>query len=110
MHDDGPCISVVNYSHVYIVHARVVVKVAVGPPTAVIAGADITETVVDAAIETDLRSPVARVPEVRAVSPTPIAGRPEKADLWRFDPGAGNPEISSVIAVAPVAGRPEVAV
>src|SRR5580658_9746315 len=83
---------------------------AIGPAAAVIAGADITETIVDAAVETDLRSPVARVPEIGAVRPAPITGRPEKADLGRFNPRTGHPEVSAVVAVAPVAGRPEVAV
>src|ERR1700683_1250771 len=99
-----------NDVHVYVVRARVIEKVAVGPAAAEVAGSDIAEAVVDAAVEADFRSPVARVPQIRAVVPAPIARGPEQTNRGRFDPCARNPEISAVVAVAPVAGRPDVAV
>jgi len=110
VHDNVRLIDVVNFAHIYIVDARVVVKAAVGPAASVVAGADVTETVVNAAIEADLRSPVARVPEIGAVRPAPVTRRPEHANRGRLNPGAGNPEVSAVIAVAPVAGRPDVTI
>ena len=110
MHDDRPLIDVVNYVHVYVVRARVVVETTVAPAAAVVSGADVTKAIVNATVEADFRPPVARVPEIRAVGPAPVAGRPEQANRRRFNPRSGNPEISAVVAVAPVAGRPDVAI
>ena len=64
VHDDGLLVHVADDVHVYVVHVRVIEKVAVGPAAAEVAGADVTETVIDAAVETDFRSPVARVPKI----------------------------------------------
>jgi hypothetical protein len=62
VHDDCLLINVVDDVHIHIIHTGVVEEVAAGPITAGIARADVTETVVDAAVETDFRSPVARIP------------------------------------------------
>src|ERR1700677_2742487 len=99
-----------NDVHVYVVHARVIEKVPVGPAPAEVSSADVAEAVVDAAVEADFRSPVARVPEIRAIGPTPIARGPEQTNRRRFDPRARYPKISAVVAVAPIAWRPDVAV
>jgi len=109
VHDDSSGIDVVNYMHVYVVHARVIEKVTVGPAAAEVSGADVSESVVDTAVETDFWAPIASVPEIGAVGPAPVTGRPKQTNRRRFNPCAGNPEISAVVAIAPVTGRPDVA-
>src|SRR5580698_11549037 len=78
------------------------------PLTAEEADAAVAEAVVDAAIEADMRTPVAGVPSVESAGITPVARGPEKADRGRLHPDAGNPVIAGV-AIGPVAGGPHVA-
>jgi len=105
---DIPLINVVYDRDVYIVDTAVIEKIAAAPVAAGVADAGITETVVDAAVEADLRSPVAGVPDVGAAIPAPVARRPEKSNRGRFDPSSRHPKISAIIAVAPISGRPDV--
>src|SRR5207245_10281149 len=70
--------------------------------------AGIAEAVINTAVEADVRAPVAAVPDVKAVVPSPITGRPVQA--YRSDhPGTGHPVVAIVIVPRPVAGRPDVA-
>src|SRR5215472_14400641 len=67
--DDGRVVSRVDARDVYVVNGTVVVERAVGPVAALITHAEITEPIVDAAVKADVRSPIARVPDVKAVGP-----------------------------------------
>ncbi len=67
-------------------HGRVVVEDAAGPKTADESRAEIAEPVVDSAVESDARTPIARIPKVRAVDVPPITGRPVIADDRRSRP------------------------
>jgi len=109
VHDDCLLIDVPDDVDVHIVHAGVIEKVAASPVTASVAGADVTETVVNSAVEADLRTPISSIPKVGAVGPTPVAGRPEQTRCGRFDPCAGHPKITAVVAVAPITRRPDIA-
>src|SRR5215472_11194891 len=92
-----------------VIDAAVVVEVPTSPVSARIAGANIAETIVNAAVETDMRSPITRIPDISALMPAPIARGPEQADRWRSRPGTGHPVVT-VRAVGPVAGRPDITV
>ena len=92
-----------------IVDAAVVEEVPTSPVSAGIAGANVAESVIHAAVETDVRSPIARIPDIDPFMPTPIARRPEQADRRRRRPRAGHPEVA-VRAVGPIAGRPDITV
>ena len=94
---------------VHIGHGTVVEVAVVIPVAAHETDADITEAVVDAAVEADVRPPVAGVPQIDAVHETPVARRPQRAGVWRQHPGARHPEIA-VAVQAPVAGHPDIAV
>src|SRR5271154_3587966 len=96
-------INVVDEGGIDVVHAAVVEKVAAVPVAASVAFSAVTKTVINAAVEADLRAPVAFIPRVVAVSPTPITGRPKNADFGRLDPSAGDEEVAAVVGVAPVA-------
>jgi hypothetical protein len=101
-------VDVVNSCDIDIVYRPVVVEGSIIPVATLIAIATVAEAVVDAAVETYLRSPVAIVEHVRAVIPAPVAGGPEQARFGSFHPGAWHPVIAFV-AVGPIARRPDVA-
>ena len=109
VHDHGAVVDVVDYGDVDIVDGTVVVEVARIPVPALIADAHITEAVVDSAIETDVRTPVATEPAVTPVRPAPIARSPESALIRSLHPNAGNPIVAGC-SIVPVAGRPEIIV
>jgi hypothetical protein len=102
-------IHIVNNVDVYVEHRAVIEEVSVIPAPAFETVAKVTEAIVDPAVETHLRTPVTIIENVPAVSPTPIAGGPEKTYFRSQHPSSWHPEIT-VIAVSPVSGGPEVAV
>jgi hypothetical protein len=79
------------------------------PESAVEALTGVSEAVIDAAVETDVRPPISGVPHIDAIAPSPISWSPEQAYFRRFYPDARYPVIS-VRAVCPVTGLPDVAV
>src|SRR5580704_1885137 len=107
----GHCavIDVVNVVNVDVADAAIVEKVTAAPVAAFEAETAVTETVINSAIEADVRTPVTGVPEISAVAPAPITGSPEKSDARRDDPSAGNPEIA-VGAIGPISGRPNISI
>src|SRR5262249_27153917 len=66
------------------------------------------EAVIDAAIISDVRSPISDVPSINATIVAPVAGRPQQPDNRRLHPGTGDPVIV-ILTVGPVARRPYVA-
>ena len=94
-----------------VVDGAIVVQLSVAPFAATVADAAIAEAIVDTAIESDRRTPVSGVEPVEAVVPAPIAGRPQKPDLWWLHPGAWHPVVVLYAVVpGPIARRPDVAV
>src|SRR6185369_16976054 len=85
-----------------------VAKDAVSPVAALVAGAHIAETVIDAAVVSNMRPPVSGVPSIKTVPPAPIPRRPEQTDGRRLHPGSRHPVIA-VGTILPKAGRPNVA-
>lgn len=67
--DHGLVIDVRDTAVAEVVDGTVVIEDVMPPVTAVIAGTGITVTVIDAAVEADLRSPVAGIENVEAVTP-----------------------------------------
>ena len=92
-----------------IVHGSVVRKHAAAPEAAFIAGARVAEAIVDAAIEADLRAPVAIVENVTAADEAPVTGRPQQAGGRRLYPSARHPVIAVGGVVGPISRHPEVA-
>src|ERR1700681_1096922 len=95
--DNRPLVDVVDDGDVYVVYSRVIEELSTIPVTAFVADSDVAVTVVDSSVETDVWTPISDIPDIQAARPTPIAWRPQKADLGRQHPCAGNPEISSII-------------
>ncbi len=69
-------IHVVNDVSIHVVDDAVVVKRSMIPIPASVSDAGIAETVVDAAVKSDLRTPIAFMPQVRAAAPAPIPRSP----------------------------------
>src|SRR3984893_10035627 len=105
---DSGVIGVVNDRHIDVIYSTVVRETAMVPAPAEIANSDVTESIIHAAIEADVRSPITSVPVIAAVAPTPVAGRPKNPYTWRQHPGAGNP-IIIIVAISPISGRPDIA-
>jgi len=92
---DGAIVDVVDYGDVDIVDRAVVVEVAAAPVAALVADADIAKAVVDAAIEPDMRTPVATVKAIAVIVVAPVSGCPERALIGSLHPNAGNPVIAA---------------
>ena len=73
---DRAAVRVADDVHIDVVHGGVVVERAATPVAAVVPHADVTETVIDAAVEADARSPVAGVPDVDRTVPPPVTRCP----------------------------------
>jgi hypothetical protein len=109
--DDCLVVRVVDDRRVHTIDRSVVVEVAAIPISTIVPGAVISEAVIDSAIEADIRPPIAGVPEICPVPPTPIAGSPEEPNLRRFHPCAGNPVIVSTIRIpSPITGCPNITI
>src|SRR5580692_3218545 len=90
-----------------IVHVGVVAELIAAPVATLVADATVAEPIVHAAVKADCATPVAVVPQIHAVAPAPIAGRPKIASGGRLNPCARNPEVA-LLAISPVAWCPEV--
>src|SRR6266851_8415589 len=105
---------VVDIGDVYvadIVYGAVVVQTAALPIAAFVAAADVAIAVIDPAVETDVRTPVAYMPDERSASPAPIAGGPQELRLRGEHPRARHPVVILVIvAPGPIPRRPNVSI
>src|SRR5690348_9991623 len=106
IHDDGLVVDIRNVGHV--VHGSVVEKGSAIPISALIAEAAVAVTVVNAAVESNHRTPVALMKHKDAIRPAPIARRPEETGFGHEYPRTGHPEVT-IVSVSPVSGRPNVA-
>lgn len=102
-------INIANNRSIHICDRAVVVHRAVIPISAVVAATGVSEAVVDAAVVTNVWTPVAGMPQINAVIIAPPRRRPERVYPRRQHPCAGNPVIAGV-RVIPIAGRPNVIV
>src|SRR6185437_4705554 len=103
----GVVVHVVHEGRPNMYDGAVVVEPAAAPIPADEPGAVISIPVVDSAVEPHVRSPIARVPEIGATLPAPIAGRPEKPYQRRQNPCSRHPVVPAIVP-GPVTGRPHV--
>jgi len=104
-------VHVVDEAHIHVGHSAVIEEVIVIPVSAVIATAEITETIINSAIEADHWTPIACGEEIAIRAPSPVAGSPKQSRLRREDPRAGNPIVVGDIGIpGPIAWRPNVIV
>ena len=102
---------VVDVGHIRDADVRdgaVVKKRAPAPLPADKANTGVAKSVVNPAVEADVRAPVSRMPGIQSAAPSPVSRRPKQAN-GRNHPSAGHPVIAICIVPSPIAGRPEVA-
>lgn len=107
IHDHGTVVDVGDIGYVNAVDGAVVVEVIAAPVASVIAPAGIAETVLDAAVEAYIRTPVAAMEAVAVVIEAPVAGGPKRSVVGGGDPCAGDPVVTHR-RVGPVARGPNV--
>ena len=108
--DDRLVVRVMNDGGVYVHDRGVVKEVAASPVSALKASAHVSESIKNATVEADLVSPIASVPDVNAVAPSPISRSPQETDFGRENPRARHPVVVTIgIVPSPIAGRPEIA-
>src|SRR5450631_592052 len=91
-------------------HRPVVIETVALPITPLVAAAAVPVTVIHAAIESDLRTPVAYIPYENATPIAPVARSPKETRLGSEDPCARYPVIILVVtAPGPIARCPKVA-
>src|SRR6202158_993556 len=107
VHHHRAVVCVVNHGHVDVAHRAIVDELSSAPFSAPETYARVAEAIINAAIETDVRSPVAAVPHVHAFVEAPIPGRPEEAGLRSHHPRSWHPVIA-LVAVSPIPRRPDI--
>ena len=78
---------------------------AAAPITTLVAEADVTKTVVDAAVVADVSAPIAAIEAVAVVKETPVARGPERALVGSLNPSAGHP-VETFRSPGPIAWCP----
>ena len=107
--DHSLVVDIRDVCRVDVIHRSVVVEASVAPISALIPVAGVAVAIVNAAVESDDGSPVALIPEIRAVIrvPGPIARSPQRARERRKHPGARDPEVAAR-APSPITRRPDI--
>src|ERR1035441_9492276 len=77
LHDGAVDVGGVNESFIHVHDSSVIDKVVTTPHAAYKADAHVAEAVVDSAIVTDVRSPIAGMECIEAAGPAPIRRRPQ---------------------------------
>jgi hypothetical protein len=105
--DHRPVIDVGDVSLAQVGNRAVVVERSTAPVTALEANTTVSITVVDTTVETYVRAPIAGVPKIDALPPTPVTRSPQQTGRGCQDPGAGHPVIVAVVP-SPITWRPDV--
>jgi hypothetical protein len=106
---DPILVDVMHHGYVDVVDRAIVEEMSGPPVAALVACAYVSETVINATIEADVRTPVAMEEAVSSANVAPIAGSPERTLVGRLRPHARYPVVAGR-GVIPVAGGPEIIV
>src|ERR1700680_763947 len=107
--DHRGVVSVGNVGDVHVVHRTIVGEASVVPAPAFITLPGVAVAIIDSAVETYVRTPVAIIEDISVVIPTPIAWGPQETDFRSHDPRTWHPVIIAlVLAVSPVPRGPDV--
>ena len=106
---DPGVINVPDNPDIDVIDGAVIVEPPASPVAAVISVAGITETVVYSAVEADQRPPVALMPDIKAVAPSPVPGGPERAGKGSRHPCARHPVVAEIRIPGPISRRPNIA-
>jgi hypothetical protein len=98
-----------NVAGVYVVRRLVVIEPIPVPVAALIAGADVSLSVINPSVITNVMAPIPIVIAVPVARVSPVARRPQKPRFRRTRPGTGNPVIT-VGRITPISRCPQVTV
>src|SRR6185437_256583 len=76
VHNHGPVVDIGDVDIRHVRNGAVIHDVAAAPVTALETNTAVTVTIVHAAVEADVRTPVAGMPQVGAINPAPVTGSP----------------------------------
>jgi hypothetical protein len=107
--DDRSVKDVSDVCPAHVIDHGVVVEEAMVPVPARIPGSEVAKAIINAAIESDRRPPVACMPHIPAVVPAPVTRSPKRAHKGRPHPCAGHPVVAVSRVPSPVARGPDVA-
>ena len=102
-------IGVTNDRPINVSNRSVIVEGPAFPAATIVSNTAVAEAVVHAAIEPDVGSPIAAMPDVKPSGVTPITRRPEKANFRRVSPVSRHPVVS-IVAIGPITWDPYVTV
>jgi len=105
--DHRPVIDVGDVSLTQVGNRPVVIERTTAPVTALEANTTVPITVVDTTVKTYVRAPIAGVPNIGALSPTPVTRSPQQTRGGCQDPGARDPVIVAVVP-SPITWCPDV--
>src|SRR5579863_3719470 len=108
--NDRRPIRVVNDRLVHMHDRGVVEEVIILPTSAFKSISEVSKSIVNSAVETDVRSPISAVPEKCAAAPAPPARRPQKSWLRRQHPRSRHPVIPVNVVVRPITRRPQISI
>jgi len=108
VYDDRLVIDIGHVRDIHIGHRAVVEEMAAAPFPACEAFAEVSEAVINAAIKPDVRAPIASIPKIEAIVPTPISGGPQIAHFGSYHPGARHPIVAVIVAPRPISGCPQI--
>src|SRR5437879_5630816 len=91
--NDGPVVNV-NVGDSDVIDGAVVIEGPAMPITAFVAFPEVTETIIDPAVESNVRAPITCMPKVSAAIPAPVTRSPEQPRLGCGHPSARHPEIA----------------
>jgi hypothetical protein len=107
---DDDCLVHINigdYSAIHIHHCCVVAEAVTYPASATKAHATISEAVIHATVEPNVRAPVTGMPEVNAIAPAPVTRSPKQTDCRSDYPGSRNPVVAHR-PISPVTRSPHI--
>src|SRR6266852_6089297 len=102
-------VDVAHNGRVHVHDSGVVYEMIAAPMASHKPDASVPKAVVNAAVESYVRPPVARMPSVKSAFKAPIARRPEHTGSRRRHPNSRDP-IVTLGPIRPISGRPEVPV
>src|SRR5580704_19053773 len=99
-------VGVVDDGGVHVDYRGVICETPATPFAAEKPNAAIAKAIIHAAVEADVRSPIARMPSVHAAAPAPVAWSPKQAHPRGSEPHTGHPVVAA-IAISPIARSPK---
>jgi hypothetical protein len=104
-------INIANVNYIDVRNFAVIEEMVSLPTTSPEAIAEISEAIVDTAVESNMRSPPTRMEDIESPIPTPPGRSPEIADLWSLYPCTRYPIVALLVRVPrPVPRGPHVTI